>query len=68
MKIDDFRYRKEIDKIITNVFHCELPKERVSEARPNDDLIELVWVAEEELDNFNIFSSHKQILNRFLDK
>jgi len=39
-KIDDWRYRSEVDKIITNVFTCDY---KSGELSPQDDICELGW-------------------------
>ena len=60
--VDDFRYRKEVDRIITTVFECEWI-EGVPEAK--DDIVEVKWFDAEyvakNLDTL-IYPAHQQII------
>jgi bifunctional NMN adenylyltransferase/nudix hydrolase len=64
--INDFRYKKETDKIITSIFTIHLSNDQIKELKAGDDLKELIFISEDELDNFDIFSDHRLIINDFL--
>ena len=67
-KIDDWRYRSEVDKIITNFYEGTYI---FGAAKPADDIEELKWFSLYDIkkdDDFNqIVSEHQVLLNKFLD-
>lgn len=68
-KIDDWRYRKEKDKIITTMFSAEIDS---AEAVASDDLAELRWFSLDEisklLSNGETAAEHQPLFQFLLDK
>lgn len=62
MKVDDYRYKNEFDKIITTIYEFQIPFETV--LNPTDDLIEVRMFSCDEImkDEFPIMKSHKEII------
>lgn len=58
--IDDWRYRNEIDKIITTLYSCEI---EAGDPKGNDDLKEVAWFKLEEIALTNITAEHHILIN-----
>jgi len=63
-KIDDWRYRKEQDKIIT---HLYLGLYSMGCARANDDIAEVVWISLDRLTEEKMVDEHKPLLKMVLN-
>jgi len=65
MGIDDWRYRNEVDKIVTTFF-----KAKYVYGRPTagDDICEVRWFKIEELNDDNVVSGHTKLLAKLLEK
>jgi bifunctional NMN adenylyltransferase/nudix hydrolase len=61
--IDDWRYRKEADKITTSLFLAKAS----SNPKPGDDIDELRWVVLDEVVVYNIVDEHKELIQCVLD-
>lgn len=71
--IDDWRYKKEVDKIISTVFIVEY---QGGTWKANDDISELKWfnirniIVNEEVDTFlktSVISHHREIIRKFIE-
>jgi bifunctional NMN adenylyltransferase/nudix hydrolase len=58
LKIDDWRYRPEVDKIITSVFHTSIDESTT--VNPQDDICELRWFDNDKVMD-NLVDTHKPI-------
>ncbi len=58
MKIDDWRYRKENSKVITNFFSCEY---KGGDLKPNDDLEFVEWHSFENFDINLLVEEHQKL-------
>ncbi len=69
VKIDDWRYRYEADKIITYLVSCDLLS---GEVVAKDDLVDLQWVKAEELPTLSVKGAlsleHKPLFNHLIDQ
>jgi bifunctional NMN adenylyltransferase/nudix hydrolase len=67
-RVDDWRYRSEVDKIMTALFSCEYSYGRIN---PNDDIdyLELVEISRIDKDwiNSNIESEHIPLITKFIE-
>ena len=61
--IDDWRYRKEADKITTSLFLAKAS----SNPKPGDDIDELRWFVLDEVIVYNIVDEHKELIQCVLD-
>ncbi|MEO1049849.1 MAG: NUDIX domain-containing protein [Bacteroidota bacterium] len=69
MRIDDWRYRNEMDKIITTLFSCDL---LYGSPVPNDDIVAVQWFAVEEIKSMvekdEVTPEHHKLLSLLADK
>jgi len=68
-RVDDWRYRKEVDKIITTVYSCD----HISGTpKAQDDIVELDWIAVEELPELmkegKLTEEHLLIFEKLINK
>jgi bifunctional NMN adenylyltransferase/nudix hydrolase len=64
-KIDDWRYRPEIDKIKTLFFEAFIVG---NDPKPGDDIAEVKWFLLHEIKQDDIVSTHRSLLSRLLAK
>jgi len=58
-KVDDWRFRKESDKIITTLFKGEVKKK---EGSPNDDIEEVKWLKFDKITNEDLVEEHQPLM------
>lgn len=63
MKINDWRYRKEHDKIITTLFKTEV---QAKTGKPQDDIAELKWFDIADLSEEDIIFEHKALFTKLI--
>lgn len=61
-RIDDWRYRSEVDKIMTHLFVADYIS---GDAKANDDIVELKWFDINNVDSAQIVNEHHVLLNLF---
>jgi len=62
--VDDWRYRKEVDKITTTLF---IVKYSGGTPKPNDDIDELRWFPLDEVVIWNVVDEHKPLMESILE-
>lgn len=65
MKVDDWRYRKEKDKIITTLFKTEVDSK---EGKAQDDIAELQWFDLSELKIEQLVEEHQDLFKKLIYK
>lgn len=58
--IDDWRYRSEVDKIITTLFSCIYQS---GDPQPQDDIVALKWFEIKTLQNTDITPEHRELIH-----
>lgn len=66
MLIDDWRYRRATNKIMTTVFTMHCCSGAELKAVASDDLVDVKWFTIDEINNLPLFESHALILNQLL--
>ena len=62
--IDDYRYRNSCHKVSTSLFMVAIESNK--KVKPGDDIEEVKWFNVENLNEENLISEHKQLLDFFL--
>ena len=69
MRIDDWRYRNEADKIITTLFSCDW---LYGNPTPNDDIVDVQWFPIKNINSMieknEITAEHHKLLSLLADK
>ena len=60
VKIDDWRYKPEVDKIITSIFHTSIDESTT--VNPQDDICELRWFPKDDAYPYMV-ETHKIIFS-----
>lgn len=63
--IDDWRYRREVDGIITILFEAE---HKFGKPNPDDDICELRWFDADKISRDDVVEEHRSLLNRLRNK
>lgn len=64
-RIDDWRYRSEVDKIITTMFSCEY---QGGTPKPNDDIVNIKWFDFKNLKLDEITPEHHKLIEFLINK
>lgn len=59
LRVDDWRYRSEVDKVMTSVY---VAHKQFGKAKPADDISEVRWVPSKELNDDFLQAEHRPIL------
>lgn len=63
MQIDDWRYRSEVDKIMT---HFYIGYFQSGTVQPDDDIVALQWVKISELGNITVMPEHRPLMSELI--